>query len=492
MTVFHDPVSNPHAFYEIIEAIDEDPEKVRLRWLGDYNTTTEIESQYVRNIPRHFEHYIVGGSTVSKSELDIYVDELEQKLKRDPSQTVLRRHDGIFRISMHDLMTPTRHFVSHCEQFPNIIDAQIQEMSETEGVSMEEKITVRVLARNMIWISHHVDAGLLTQIRSQHPYLQQITDSVSTKQSFYPLQRPLLRIHSFPDELTFLEQGSELHSEIMNDPKQITLILPSMPSVPANRFSLYWLPFPKHVIIRPSERLGLLFLMKLSAAVQQQVQNQWLKSCASPVSCRHFTSFFLCIFQVDLEHNVHCLLSFMQHFPGLLTEVLSSMETIPEYKSQFAKMGAKIKKFTATHLMIRIPLRQLVNVTLSERKEIIDSFMEKWKNATITELKVKKEIKFWSFFGSALVKLGATKLEKEYGNDAWRLQIYALMARDVIVWWSAMEHFLDPSYTLNVILYSRSMMKMFDSMLLMEACEEEGCSWIELEPYLQFVGKQQA
>ena len=189
---------------------------------------------------------------------------------------------------------------------------------------------------------------------------------------------------------------------------------------------------------------------------------------------------------------MHCLLSFMQHFPGLLNEVLSSMETMPEYKSQFAKMRAKIKKFTETHLMIRIPLRQLVNVTLSDRKEIIDSFMEKWKNATITELKVKKESKFWSFFGSALIKLSATKLEKEYGDDAWRLQIYPMMARDVIVLWSAMEHYLDPSYTLNVILYSRSMMDMFDSMLLMEACEVEGCSWTELEPYLQFVGKQQA
>ena len=59
-----------------------------------------------------------------------------------------------------------------------------------------------------------------------------------------------------------------------------------------------------------------------------------------------------------------------------------------------------------------------------------------------------------------------------------------MVARDVLIWWKAVEVKLDPSYTVNILVLQGPDI---DRALLKKACLESGYSWKALGPSIKWM-----
>ena len=204
-----------NSFAEIMDPPwDRDARRLRLRWLGDGYTACAVKPRHLRSVPKIFVHYIEDYEESMRENTDLFLDELERKLHKDPTHTVstdLRifsdllpwpeepfERDGMMSELTHFMMEQSQHFIIKESPIP-LLEA-LERFWTDHALGMIHPF----LTRKTIMIPHQLSQHHHSQMSA---FLEGISRGVSYKQSYYPWQRPSIRVHSFLDEDKFMTDG---------------------------------------------------------------------------------------------------------------------------------------------------------------------------------------------------------------------------------------------------------------------------------------------
>ena len=231
-----------NSFSEILDPPFDDEGKVRLCWLGsDEQICGAVNPRYLQTIHLVFVHHIEdnNGSANDVIITQQYIENLYRKLMKDSTQTVVRPLTGV----RGEIVQGKDIHVLTGGSFMDYVQSS-QYVAELSSFGAE--IAQRVRERKFISIAHRIDEGLIENNHKMKrlDFIESIARSASNpNQCWFPLQRPALRIHLFPDEQCFHLYGSDLYEEIMADRKQITMIAASDTSQMFRWMNLWYLTY---------------------------------------------------------------------------------------------------------------------------------------------------------------------------------------------------------------------------------------------------------
>lgn len=434
------------SFCEIMDPPFNNDSKVRLRWLGDGQTICgAVNRRYLQSIPLVYVHFIEdhNSSTIDLDFAEQYFEELTEKLRRDKNQTVIRGLTCIqeYTKNLHILTYQTfQDFKQSCHHIGNPCSIEIVH---------------RVLDRKLIPIPHRLDANLERVLPLRH-HMQMIANNAVPTQVYWPLQHPALRIHLFPNEQAFIRHGAGIHNEIRADPKQIALVFASE-APQMMRWWWYWTA-NRTRIMQSFTANWRLFVAYSTTLSDPRVLNDKFR----------------------LARALHILFRISDF--DKLQHVLMEMKKVPGYKPfAFGKMAEKIIRLIERitdenyHLHTAWSKEQARNMTLENKSKRLDLFLREWDHVVIAELGLKKcdRVGYWKFFSKAVRQIEDIPIDIEYG-----------MAGDTVVIWKTVEFFLDPSYTMNIILLQGPDL---ERQLLKEMCLEHGFSWKSLRRCIEWI-----
>ena len=482
-----------NSFCEIMKPEFDYEGKVRLRWFGDQQICGAVRRRYLHRVPVVYVHFIEDKD---ESEYDLnlalkYLDNLAQKLRRDVTQSVTTGLTSIHQ-RIDNLHVVTN--LSYAEYHQNCLDIHHRRYS----ADSDSETVKRVLDRQLIPIPHRIHVNTEESDRCRELTIN-IARGVSSKQSYYPLQHPAVRIHLFPNEHSFVRYGGELHDELMADPKQVVMM-----AAPDSRQHLKYVYFWHRAQYQIRSRLSL--------AVKQYLLVEHIKT----LSDRHVledSSRWR-----DLARVIHPLLRRMDE-QGLQW-ILESMRhshippppppshppPLPELPLPPHLSNSPFHEWTLTSrlepALLREMGRKIMNLkrrmntqsdplygpwkkehgqkmNLEEKSKRIDIFMRVWDEIVLKELVLcesdqYKLESFWMSFGIVARKRFC------YAQR----NVVDAMASTVVPMWRAIDHYLDPSYSINVLLFGGLDM---EQSLLQDKCLEFGYSWKALRASIKWI-----
>ena len=437
-----------NSFSEILDPPLDDEGKVRLRWLGDEETCAAVNRLYLHSVPLVFVHYIENNNG-SETDLDLtikFLDQLALKLRRDKSQILQR---GM--TSIHD-KTQNRHVLTRlsytdyhwaCQQIENFPSRY------------SSGIVQRVLDRKLVSIPHRIHENVMRLDEQLQNIASELSPKFWLKQFWFPLQRPTLRIHLFRNEQSFIRHGGAVWDEIINDPRHFTMMFANE-APQMIRWTGYW---PSASTMAASS--GGLHSTMQSVNTDLHLLVDYSHSLSDPQVLKD---------RKRLSNTIHTI--FLLGYPERLQQVLETMKKSPDWKPvSFSKTFRKILNLAEmmqdeSHRHHRPwSKEQEQTLTLKEKAKALDVFVEKWTEIVMAELGLRKGDRdgFWKLFGIAI-------------RERWvqSENIERLLAQDAVLVWKGMEHFFDPTFTLNIVLLKGPDM---EQSLLKEVCLGYGYSW---------------
>ena len=440
-----------NSFSEILDPPLDDEGKVRLRWLGDEETCGAVNRRHLHSVPLVYVHYIENNNG-SETDLDLtakFLDHLARKLGRDKSQMLQR---GL--ISIHD-KTQNRHVLTllsytdyywACESMENAVSLY--------GINTVK----RVLDRKLLPIPHRIHETIMRLDEQLQGIAFDNSPKFWLKQSWSPLQRPTLRIHLFRDEQSFIRHGGAIYDEIIGDPRHFTMLFANE-APQMIRWSWYW----------PTSSES------HASAASSGVVHQTMRSVNTDLQLLVDYSHSLSDQQIlkdkrHLSSTIHTI--FKLGYPERLQQVLETMKKSPDWKPVvFSKTFRKILNLLQmmqdeSHRHHRPwSKEQEQTLTLNEKAKALDVYSDQWTEIVMAELGLRKGDRdgFWKLFGIAI-------------RERWiqSENIDRLLAQDAVLVWKGMEHFFDPTFTLNIVLLKGPDM---EQSLLKEVCLGYGYSW---------------
>lgn len=434
-----------NSYCEILYPSFDENDKVRLRWLGDDEVCGAVNMRYLFIVPTLYVHFIEDhdGSVDDDEGRQRYFEALFRgKLIKDSTQAV----DGEATKNSHIAIK-----VPFEEYQRGVLADTIASMSHPTGI---HPILERLIDSTLIPIAHRMHDDL-EQVWAMQDNLEGIARELSPIQSWFPRQRPVLRIHLFPNERSHVRFSCALRDTIMDDKKQLTLV-----SAPDASTMMHLTYFPSKLHLQNSVHARLFRAHSRTLSDPQVFRDKHRLSRALQVLIR------MCE-------------------PKAFSNGLETMSTLPGYKFQFREKIKSIRRLMTLirdkdhrdHMSWREGEYDILNV--EEKLESRHVWLKKWDDIVIAELGLRQRDKhqFWDWFGGALVQLWHTK-----PSDLQAIDV--ALAQDAIHLWRAVEFFLDPSYTVNIILFRGPDL---DRMLVKETCLRLGFSWKALRPCIEWI-----
>lgn len=439
-----------NSFCEILDPPIDDAVKVRLRWLGDEQTCGAVRPRYLQIVPLVYIHYIEDhdGSQQDIDRTREFFTALAAKLRKDDTQTVTEE-------LLHSHSDLLKHHVLTTLSF-----ADFRKTCHGQEVNLfPDGVVQRVIDRKLVPIPHRIH-GQMNDVFRAKEYMTGIAHDASSNpiQSYFPLQRPALRIHLFADELALIQHGSELYDEIMDSPKQIAAMAASEAEY-MTRWRFYW-ALDKHRITQSSAGNWRLFVAHSNILSDPDVLNDKRR----------------------LSNVVQTLLRIVED--QQLIWFLDKLKNVSGGRPvAFRKMIGKMKKLIALMRDESYRLYAPWNndeariLTFEEKSKRLDKFLKEWEIIVMVELGLKKSEmrQILKHFGMAV-----QKFEREHPSAG----IERGTASDQLVLWTACDFWLDPSYTVNILLLQGPDLS---QRLLKKTCVELGFSWKALLPNIQWI-----
>ena len=445
-----------NSFCEIINPEFDYEDKVRLCWLGDERICGAVRRRYIVGVPMIYVHYIEDqDESAHDSDLtEKYLEYLAQKLRKDDTQIVARN------VTFSKDNTKNRHVLTNLSFAGYRRESRDGAARSRFGV----EIVQRVLDRILIPIPHriHVKFQVLEMYTER---MQRMALSTSSKQSYYPLQHPALRIHLFPNEQSFIRHGGELYDEVVADPKQfVTIGAPDIRQLVKSR--LFW--YPEQVLhmdrFRASVPLQRYLYVELCKTLgdRQVLDDNRRLSEVIHILLRAF----------DSPERAQLILGSMNHNEEGLA---SGQEIIGKILNVLSRMNDK-------HHPLYGPWKKEQGETmgLEEKSKRIDIFMKVWDGIILKELVLYESDpgqrqRFWKSFGIAA--------RGDWKGFASR-NVEKAMAKIGVATWGAIDYYLDPSFSMNILLFGNVEC---NQALLKETCLELKYSWRALIRSVQWI-----
>ena len=438
-----------NSWCEILDPPFDDKDRVRLRWLGDERTSGAVRRRYLKSVPVVYAHYIEDNdeSTNDTALAQEYISELKGKLKRDESQIVTTSW-----LSIYNKATKC-HVLS--ESYSNYLKAY--QDCASRSPSYGQDLVRRVLDRKIIPIPHRIHETM-TLVRPHRYHMEEIAKQASPEQSWSLSQRPALRIHLFPNEQSFIRYGGELYDEIQVNPKSIAfLAAPDAPDL--TRWWLQWdiCPFRISPSLAQSARL---FVTQWSTWSDPQVLRDKHK----------------------LTSKLYVLFS-QPHSSPQVHQIMKKLPQMPGYRTKFNQKMARIKKLRElmreekTRLEVKVRSEDGREFIVEQKAKAVDDYLKKWHGIVMAELVLRKGDNdgFWSLFAATA---------KEIGPEMTPMDIEREVVRDIIVLWKSVDRWLDPSYTMNLIVCKGPDV---EQCKLKEEAQKLNYSWRALKGSLQWI-----
>ena len=433
---------------EILDPPFDDEGKVRLCSLDEPDICGAVNRRYLHSVPVVFVHYPLDydESKDDDEAIDEYYGEWDEKLKKDNTQSVAQ--------------TPSD--IQKCTNNVHVLTKlSLDEWIQRFGTSYPIKIAGQWLNRKIIPIAHRIHEVIPTTFFG----FEEIRALQSCpKQSYYPFQRPQLHIHLFPNKESFISRGGDLHDKIISDSKQIAMI--SSPDPQQLTHCAWYFRSMNYRIADSWHSNGRLFMD----------------------SCRIFGHPQVLKDKKRLARGIQTLFELTDK--STWEKCLDQMSNLPDYKFQFGAKIKEIKKLSdlmgdGDYRLHRPWGKEGENVdqemSLIEKSKLLDAFLKEWDNVIIAALGLRNADKpkgFWSFFFQSMSNFWE---EEEPDTEEC---IEQGMATDVVILWRAAEFYLDPSYTINIILLEGPDMH---RALLQESCLDLGYSWKEMRRCIQWI-----
>ena len=439
-----------NSWCEILDHPFDDKDRVRLRWLGDEETYGAVNRRYLQTVPVVYVHYIEDNDG-SKEDTDLakdYTSELIEKLKRDETQTVAPM------TGIND-KTKNKHvnFLSYSDYLKARKDCASQ------SPSYREELVQRVLDRKIIPIPHRIH-NTMTDGPFQSKYMRGIARAALPEQSWSLSQRPILRIHLFPDEQSFTRNGGELYDEIKSNPKSIALLT----APDASELSRWWLYWDL---------------------------NQFRTPRALNQNCRLFVAQCYSLDDPQVLKDKHKLTSklfslFRLESSDEFVQILQKLVEMPGYRISTAKQ--KVVRMNRLKNLIHEEKRRMFTLSDEMRSEndrqgnfeqkakVVDEYLKKWHGIVMAELGLRKGDNdgFWKLFAAAAKELWPQKTPMDIERET---------VEDILALWRSVDRWLDPSYSVNAIVLRGPDMK---QKLLKQEALKLGHSWKALRGSLQW------
>ena len=443
-----------NSFSEILDPPLDDEGKVRLRWLGDEETCAAVNRLYPRSVPLVYVHYIENNNG-SETDLDLtikFLAHLARKLRRDTSQILQR---GL--TSIHD-KTENRHVLTRLSYADYHWASQ---QIENFPSRYSPEIVQRVLDRKLVPVSHRIHEDIMRLDEQLKNIAGDNSPKFWLKQFWFPLRRPALCIHLFPNERSFIRHGGALCDEIIGDPRHFTMMFANE-APQMIRWTSYW-PVAK---VLAASTGGLQRTMQ-SVNADLHLLVGYAHSLSDPQVLKD---------KRRLSSTIHTIIRL--GYPERLQQVLETMKQSSEWKPVlFSKTFRKLLNLLQmmqddSHRFRRCwREEQDQTLTLKEKAEALDVFEERWTEIVMAELGLRKGDRdgFWKLFGIAIrerwVSISSDNIDR-------------LLAQDAVLVWKGMEHFFDPTFTLNIVLLKGPDI---EQSLLKEVCLGYGYSWKTLK-----------
>ena len=441
-----------NSFAEILDPPFDARDRVRLRWLGDEEICAAVNRLYLHSVPLVYVHYIQNNNG-SETDVDLtvkFLDHLARKLRRDKSQILQWGFTSI-----HD-KTPNCHVLTRLS-YTDYHWACDSQYSSRYGTALVQK----VLDRKLVSIPHRIHEDIVRMDGHQLENLLPRDDSpkIWLEQSWFPLRRPTLCIHLFPNEQSFIRHGGALYNEVLGNPKFFTMLC-AADAPQMIRWNWYW----------PSTST----LAISSGGLQRSMQSEnadlhllvdYSHSLSDPQVLKD---------KRRLSSTIHTI--FRLGYPERLQKVMETMQKLPDWKPVlFPKIIKKIINLVQMmenedHRLHRPwSKEQEQTLTLKEKAKLLDVFAFKWTDIVMAELGLRKGDRdgFWKLFGIAI-------------RERWvpSENVDRLLAQDSVLVWKGIEHFFDPTFTLNILLLKGPDL---EQSLLKEVCLGYGYSWKTLK-----------
>ena len=465
-----------NSFCEIMKPEFDYEDKVRLRWLGDQQICGAVRRRYLHRVPVVYVHYIEDKD---ESEFDSnltaeYLDNLAQKLRKDITQIVTRlsRLTSIYqRIDSLHVVTNLSYAEYHqrCQWINNLWSR-----------GRDSEIVKGVLDRQLMPIPHRIHASS-ERIESFEELTVNIARGVSAKQSYDPLHHPAIHIHLFPNERSFVRYGGELWDELTADPKQVVTI--AAPDARQQRkCRLFWYGEKHEERVWPTGSVGRYLLVELLETLsdRQVLEDSNRLARAVHIAVRRIS-------ENALEGILDSMWNITQSTSLYYEEALTP-EVEPALLREMARKIITLKQRVDNKSdPLYAPWKEAQGQTmnLEEKSKRIDIFMKVWDEIMMKELVLyesnpNKRESFWMSFGI----VARRRIRRCWPEDVATRHVVDAMVSNTLSAWKAIDHYLDPSYALNILLFggldvTRSMIR--------AKCLEFGFSWKALRASIQWI-----
>ena len=448
-----------NSWCEILDPPFDDKDRVRLRWLGDGETCGAVSRRHLQSVPVVYAHYIEDNDG-SKEDTDLtkeYLAGLIRKLRRDPTQILVPIP---ILMGIYD-KTKNSHVLF--ESYSNYLRAFQDCASRSPYADDGEELVQRVLDRKIIPIPHRIHETM-TDVGYQRKYMEEIAREASSEQSWSLSQRPALRIHFFPDEQSFIRNGGELHDEIKTNPKSIALLTASDASE-LPRWWLHW-DISEHRAPRSLDQNHRLFVAQCYSLSDPQVLKDKHK----------LTSSLYALFRLQTKQSSDEIHEIYQ--------ILKKLPKMPGYKILIAKQ--KVARMNRLGHLIQEDRRRVSSLAASvddkqisfeQKAKAVDEYLKKWHGIVMAELGLRKGDSdgFWKLFATTAKEIWpvVTPMDIERGT-----------VEDILPLWKSVDRWLDPSYTVNLIVLGGPEVK---QALLKKEAKKLNYSWSALRDSLEWI-----
>ena len=329
-----------------------------------------------------------------------------------------------------------------------------------------------VLDRKLIPIPHWIneDTSIIQKFRG---YLTRVARDASPKQSYYPLQSPALRIHSFPNEESFVRLGGELYDELMADPKQIVLMAASA-APQMVRWCLHW---SSH-----SDRIAQVTL------ITRRLFEAYSRALSDPQVLRDRNrlseTMHILLRGVDEEALQRVLVGMINWDDELLRDSGLEPGRFHEMISKILNLKRRMKD-VSDRLHVPWSKEQGHGMSLEEKEKRLNIFMKIWDRIVMDELVPREENPDRRYNGrNPFWRCFSVFLTLKWNGIVSIGDLEGMMVRESISLWKAINFFLDPSYSLNVLLVGSLDL---NQTLMRNKCLGLGYSWKALKRSLQWI-----
>ena len=448
------------SFCEILDPAFDDEDKVRLCWLGDEDICGAVRRRYLQSVPLAYVHYVEDqdGSVEDALVTSNYFTGLTEKLMKDDTQGVTKKppmiHEGVKNCHWLSIESTSDAYLHLACQY------NLASQNEDDFLFNPQPLEIvrNVLDRKLIAIPHRIHEDM-NEVFALRTYMQTYARDVScTKQSYWPLQRPALRIHLFPNEQAFISHGGELFDEIANDPKHFAMHFAAKASQMMRWRRMHWFFEPDRIMHSVNAEHHL--LVDCSRLLNDpQVLND----------------------RKRLSRTVHILFRLIhpEEFKEISDEIIKPTHWKPGFLKTFKRITHFLEILADKSHRYRYPWGKEEEQTMNylEKTRALDAWEDQWDEIVMAELGLRKGDRgcggFWKQFGIVI-------------REIWKdlEDVERVLVKDSIVTWKAIDEFFDPSFTMNVILLQGPDM---ERSLLKEECLERGYSWKGLRHSIQWV-----